>query len=162
MPIYIDGDSKPDAFVVGFDLGKITTDEFDGRYVALTIDGGGNVVDAWVATAPMNGSTVELPALASELGLSSAHSSFRYGVSSFDLLSSSTDSTALAGFDGWDPSVSNGAFAALTAGQSKTISLAFQQNSVSTGALGWMIVSLDDPAGTAQAALVALPKAGKK
>jgi hypothetical protein len=104
---------------------------------------------------------MELPALASELGLSSASGAFRYRVASFDLLSPATDTTPYAHFDAWSPAVTSGQFASLAPGQTTTISLGYRSKAVAaTKVLGWMVVTLDDASGTAQADLVALPRSG--
>jgi hypothetical protein len=63
------GNSAPEFFVVGVDFGFVTTGSFDGRIASFIFDPAGNIIDLWVPDAPMNGSTIELPALASQLGL---------------------------------------------------------------------------------------------
>ena len=64
------GDGQADFVVVGFDLGAVLTGVADGRFGSFTIDAStGDIVDAFFADAPMNGSTIELPTLASEIGL---------------------------------------------------------------------------------------------
>jgi subtilisin family serine protease len=159
VPIDRNGDGTADAYVVGLDLGLVTTGEDDGRFAAFTTDADFNVIDAWVATAPMNGSTMELPALASELGLSAAHSSFRYGVAAFDRINGGSDTTSAATFDAWSPAVSSGDFVSLAPGQSKSIDLTYRMGSVaSSKVLGWMVVTLDDASGPAQADLVSVPR----
>ena len=160
VPIDSNGDRAPDAYVVGVDYGAVFTGSYDGRYVALTLDADGNVVDAWVATAPMNGSTMELPALASELGLSGAKSSFSYAVASFDeQYGVDGDQTAAASFDAWSPAASTGDFVELAPGASKTVGLDYTMGATaSSKARGWMVVTLDDATGAAQADLIAVPQ----
>jgi hypothetical protein len=159
VPIDRNGDGTADAYVIGLDYGLVTTGEDDGRFAAFITDADFNIVDAWVATAPMNGSTMELPALASELGLSADKSSFRYGVVAFDRINGASDATSTAAFDAWSPAVSSGDFAALAPGQSKSIDLSYRMGAVASGKLlGWMVVTLDDASGPAQADLVSVPR----
>jgi minor extracellular serine protease Vpr len=159
IPLDRNGDGKPDAYVVGIDYGFFTTGEFDGRFAALTTDGKFNVIDVWVADGPMNGSTVELPALASELGVTPTASAFDYAVATFDPFTEGADDTDAATFDAFAPAVSTGDFVALDPGDRHTQSLTFDRaKAKSTGAKGWMVVTLDDPSGSEQADLVRLPR----
>jgi hypothetical protein len=106
----------------------------------------------------MNGSTMELPALASELGLSSDHGAFRYSVASFDRINPVSDVTVDAAFNPWSPVVSTGGFADVPAGTSASIPLTYRMSAAAaTKALGWMVVTLDDVSGPQQADLVSLP-----
>jgi hypothetical protein len=83
--IDLQNDGRPDFFVVGVDFGAVTAGTDDGRFTSFIFDKAGNLVDLWVASAPMNGSTVELPTLASEIGLDPAVNStkFNYAVNAF-------------------------------------------------------------------------------
>ena len=59
------GDGVVDFVVVGADLGVVLTGSFNGQMVSFTIDAAtGALIDAFFADAPMNGSLIELPALA--------------------------------------------------------------------------------------------------
>jgi hypothetical protein len=158
IPIDSNGDGTADAWVIGIDFGKATADEFDGRYISLITDADFNVVDEWVADAPMNTSTMELPTLASEIGLSAGHGAFNYGVTAFDLENGAVDPTATARFNAFAPAVSTGEFETLAPGDSAKINLAYNQGAASSSKVkGWMVVTLDDASGAAQADLVAVP-----
>jgi minor extracellular serine protease Vpr len=162
IPIDNDGDGTADAWVIGIDFGQATAGSYDGRYLSLITDADFNIVDAWVATAPMNTSTMELPTLASEVGLSAAYPAFRYTVTAFDATTGSIDPTSTAAFNAYNPAVSTGEFATLAPGASTRIGLAFNQGAVSSLKVkGWMVVTLDDPSGAAQADLVAVPTGPK-
>jgi len=154
-------DGTTDYFVVGVDLGAVLTGSFDGRLGSIVIDAKTNeVVDAWAADAPMNGSTVELPALASELGITSAKPSFSYTVTGFSVLDSAqVDPTGSASFDAFDPAVLTGQFADLKPGRSATLPLSVDRSKQRTtkGSLGWLVVTTDDASGGAQADEVAVP-----
>jgi subtilisin family serine protease len=162
IPIDNNHDGQVDAFVIGIDFGAATAGDNDGRYVSLITDAEFTIVDAWVADAPMNTSTMELPTLASEIGLSAAHPSFTYGLTAFDLENGAVDPAGTAEFDVWSPAVSTGAFETVDPGDSARIDLAYRQGAVSSSKVkGWMVVPLDDPSGTAQTDLVAVPTGPK-
>jgi len=90
------GDGVVDFVVVGADLGVVLTGSFNGQMASFTIDAAtGALIDAFFADAPMNGSLIELPALASELGLSDKikakhqgplRQKFTYSVNAFSLV----------------------------------------------------------------------------
>ncbi len=150
------GDGNPDYVVVGVDLGAVTTGSYNGVEASFTFDAAGNLLDGFYADAPMNGSVIELPAIASDMGISSASPTFKYSITGFDLISGSVDSVpGTASYNAFTPSLSNGQFVSLSSGASATLplsaTLALQK---STPSLGWMVVSLDNANGAAQAALV--------
>jgi minor extracellular serine protease Vpr len=99
----------------------------------------------------MNGSIVELPVLASDLGLSAGAGTIRYAVNSFSELSAGTDTTGSATLDVYNPALSSGDFASLAPGASGSFTLTELNNAVKqTHALGWLIASVDDASGAAQ------------
>ena len=157
------GDGQADFIVAGFDLGDIATGVFDGRYASFTIDAStGEIVDAFFADAPMNGSTIELPAVASEVGLvqkSAKPAAFTYAVNAFSLVPGGiVDTTGAASFDPFHPAVSSGDFATLPAGGSGSLSLSIDKSQqAKTPALGWLVASVDDANGAPQADEVAAP-----
>jgi subtilisin family serine protease len=154
-------DGEPDYFVVGIDLGAVLTGSFDGRFGSFTIDAHtGEVVDAFYADAPMNGSVVELPAIASEIGVTAAHPRFDYSVTGFSVLDGAVaDPTGTASFDAFHPTASSGAFATVPAGGSATVPLTIDRSAQQSrkDALGWLVVSVDDAGGAAQADEVRAP-----
>ena len=147
---------KPDFFVVGADIGAVLTGSSNGQFGSFVVDAKtGAIVDEFFADAPTNGSTVELPALASDLGLHAANTSFHYSVAGFNNFpgSATVDTTSPAAYNVARPGVSSGAFVGgLAPGASTTLPLsadfdAFQ----SAPALGWLVVTMDDANGAAQA-----------
>ena len=165
VAIDYDNDSAPDAYVVGVDFGALTADAVDGRFAAFTFDGEGNLLNVWVPTAPMNGSTALLPALASDLGLTGPKNGdrrFRYWVNTFSLVPDGyVDTTAAATFELYDQPVPTPASQTLTPGQSYTFpAFSVTRSALARNAvLGWLVVTLDDPNGAAQADEVAIGEA---
>jgi subtilisin family serine protease len=163
------GDGQPDYIVFGFDLGDITTGSFNGQYASFILDVATNtIVDAWLADVPMNGSTIELPALASDIGLSqkaAKPTAFTYWVNAFSLVPGGiVDTTGAASFDPFHPAVSSGVLnpdgtpLAVPAGGSASLPLTIDKSQqAKTPALGWLVASVDDANGAAQADEVAAP-----
>jgi minor extracellular serine protease Vpr len=162
IPIDIEADGRPDFYVVGVDFGAVTTGDFTGQYASMIFDADANLLDAWVAVAPMNGSTVLLPALASEIGLDPAVNStrFRYAVGAFSIVPGGlVDLTSASTFRSHQPPVSTGQQVALAPGGSATLNVSVDVGkNGSAPQRGWLIVTLDDANGTAQADEVPIGK----
>jgi minor extracellular serine protease Vpr len=160
IAIDVTGSPAPDFFVVGVDLGAVLAGAFDGRYGSFVFDADFNLIDAFFAQAPMNGSTVLLPAAASSLGLSAdVHKKFRYSTAGFSLLGPEFDVAGGAPrFRPWEPTSSQGDFISLDPGEQAALTLSAHPSAKSDNTLGWMIVSLDDANEAPQAELIALPR----
>ena len=155
-------DGTMDALVVGVDLGLVLTGTPNGQTGSFTFDAAGNLIDAFYADAPMNGSVVELPAIASEIGVTAANPAFDYGITGFSTLTLTEDDVAgTAHYDAFNPATSNADFLTLDPHTSASLALTVDPSAV-TGTrhdrqpLGWMVVSLDDANGAAQAQLIDL------
>ena len=161
IAIYGANKHKPDYFVVGIDYGALTTGSFDGRLASFVISAAGDLVDAWVADAPANGSTVLLPILASDIGQTGDNARFSYDIAGFSIEDSALIDVVAgqAEFGIKKPAVSTGDFLALDPGGSATLNLAVDKGKLAVSpALGWMVVTLDDANGAAQADLVPIGK----
>jgi minor extracellular serine protease Vpr len=163
IAIDTNGDGVTDYLVVALDLGEVLTGAFNGVDASFTFDASGNLIDAFYADAPMNGSVIELPAVASDLGLTSSSPSFTYSITGFDLITGNIDAVpGTAPFNAFAPSVSNGQFFTLPTATSATLPLSVNIASQKAApALGWMVVSLDNPNGAFQAQLIPAPKLPK-
>jgi minor extracellular serine protease Vpr len=152
---------KPDFFVVGVDLGAVLQGSFNGQFASFIFDKAGNLIDAFVAAAPMNGSTIELPVLASEIGLDPAVNStkFNYRVNAFSIVPGQdakgnqlTDTTSVGTFRSDQPPLSSGDQISLAPGGSATLNVSVNLgNFAGAPQLGWLAVALDDANGGAQA-----------
>ncbi len=152
-----DGDTLADYFVFGYDYGAMTTGAYSGMYVSFVYDVAlDTITNAWLADAPLNGSTVLLPALASDLGLAAGAGAFTYKVVSYDgYTAGASDSTYWSrSFDAYAAKQSNGQFKKVNARSSTYISAWFYR--VST-VRGWLVVSMDDRNGSYQADVVSPP-----
>jgi len=94
------------------------------------------------------------------MGITSAAPTFSYAITGFDLATGAIDSVPGVGhYNAFTPSVSQGDYIALGSGKSATLPLSVNTAlQAATPSLGWMIVSLDNRNGAAQAALVPIGK----
>jgi minor extracellular serine protease Vpr len=120
----------------------------------------GTVRSSLPATAPMNGSTLLLPARLSDLGAGPASGPLTYGLTAFELRKGHEATDAVAGraaFSPGVPALAQGQSVPLDPGASATLDLASDAGAqAASPALGWMVVSLDNGDGAAQADLVPL------
>ena len=149
-------DGEVDYYVVGIDEGALFADAFDGLYISVIFDADFNPIDAWLANAPLNGSTIILPALASDLGLTAGAGSFSYSVAAFDGFTLTADETdASPVFDVFDPAQSTGDFVPVPSREKVTVPVWAKKSAIFHGDVkGWLVVTLDDANGRDQADIV--------
>jgi minor extracellular serine protease Vpr len=155
--IFTSGNSNPDYEVVGADAGLLSgTGAFSGSMGVAVFDlvhGGG--VLRFAATAPINGSTVLLPVLLSDLGISSSQA-FSYVAFTTDLNTLSQDGEGTGWFNPFNNTISTGAAVSLAAGAGTTsVPITYNSSGAATSpTLGVMVVSLDNSTGNGTQALL--------
>ncbi len=156
MAVDTNGDGELDFYVVGIDDGQLFAGAYDGLFISAIFDAKFNLVDAWLADAPTNGSTVILPALASDLGLTADAGSFSYWVTAFDGFTGVGDQTrASRPFDAFAPAQSTGDFVAVDSGDKAKVPAWASKVAIASGDVrGWLVVTLDDRNGGAQADVI--------
>jgi subtilisin family serine protease len=161
VDVYVDttGDGVPEFLVFGYDYGALTTGAFSGEWVSFVVDlnqgPNGTIIDGWAGDAPMNGSTVLLSAAASDLGLAAGSGSFRYKVVTWDGFTGAKDETGMSrAFDAYAPRQSTGQLRTVAKGTSSYVGAWFYRV---TNVRGWLVVTMDDRNGAAQADIVGLP-----
>jgi subtilisin family serine protease len=157
-------DGSPDFLVVGMDAGELFSGTPDGTWASVVIDlATSTIVDAWQGDAPYNGSTVELPFLASDIGLSAGNSTFRYTVQSYDLVGNGFDTVKRwATWDALQPPITTGQFVTVASGATVSVpvgpftgpALRPDGHHGEAKVRGYLVVALDNPNGTAQALTV--------
>jgi len=154
IAIDLQNNGVPDFFVVGVDFGAVLAGSFDGRYASFIFDADGNLINLWVASAPMNGSTMLLPTLASDIGLDPDVNStkFNYAVAAFSIVPGGlVDVTGAGTFRSHQPPVSSGDFASLVPSAATSWTLSVDKGKqASAPQLGWLVVTHDDANGAAQ------------
>lgn len=149
--------SDPDYYVVGADLGALTTGRNNGVLVSAVLNmATGSFRIRYYADAPTDGSTVLLPVRASDLGLSSAAPRFTYGEATFNNIDgSSAQMPGLATFNAWNPSiVATDSPKVAPNGYSVVDVTTDAAEFAQTPALGVMVVDADNRSGKAQAQLL--------
>jgi len=146
------GDGSVDRYVIAYDYGYLTAGAWSGLMVSLVMDASFNIIDIWNADTPLNGSTLLLPALASELGLSDGDGSFTYEVIAWDGFAGTPDITKLSqAFDAFDPAISTGMFKKVDAGSTAKVKAWFRR---AADPRGWLVITLDDRNGAAERGIV--------
>jgi minor extracellular serine protease Vpr len=144
----VNGDGIPDYDVEAADLGLLTgTGSFTGEMAVAVFNlATGNGVLEFLAVAPTDGSTILLPLVAADVGITSANPRFTYTAQTFDGITGNVDAiTTAAGFNAFNNAISTGAFVALAPGASANVPIAIDRNEFAlTPALGTMVVSLEN------------------
>jgi subtilisin family serine protease len=143
----VNGDGVPDYDVEAIDLGFLTAGAFNGEMVVAVFNlATGSGVLEFLATAPTDGSTVLLPLVAADVGITSANPRFSYTVQTTDLTTGTVDKiTAAASFNAFNNAICTGAFIALAPGASASVPMAIDRKEFAlTPALGAMVVSLEN------------------
>jgi hypothetical protein len=154
----VNGDGIPDYDVEAADLGLLTgTGGFNGEMVVAVFNlSTGSGVLEFLATAPTDGTTVLLPLVAADVGISSANPRFSYTAQTTDLTTGSVDTIpTAAGFNAFNNAISTGAFVPLVPGASASVPMAVNRKEFAlTPALGAMVVSLENTTNQNEQALL--------
>src|SRR3989449_1026032 len=124
--IDVDGKDGPDFLLAGFDLGAITAGVFNGQLASVLVNlktGAARI--RFLADAPTDGSTVLLPVLASDLGITPATPRLTYSAQVFNLLDGSAAALpGTASFNAFTPAISNAMFVAVAPNATATVPVA--------------------------------------
>ncbi len=154
------GDGQPDYDVFAEDGGLVTAGGVANGVSQVFVWNlaTNGIVSHFLATAPTDSSTILVPVVASELGLTASSGSFKYTVQSFSNVSGGSDSfSGWASYDPWSPALSNGQFEQVNPGA--TVSVPVKVNATAFAAqkpLGVMTVVIDNAAGQSEALLTQL------
>jgi hypothetical protein len=167
----VDGDGVDDFDIVGVDFGALTAGAFDGRLGAFVVNLRTHQVSIdFLAVAPSDSSTAELPILTTRLvdknkdgsvraSLAATNPRFTYHAVSFDILRGLADQVpGAAKFNAFSPALSQGQFltVAPNARASTTVTMDPAEWAI-TPSRGVMVVSLDNASGPWEAQLIDLP-----
>jgi minor extracellular serine protease Vpr len=149
-------DGKPEYLVSAIDSGLLSDGDFNGQVVVVLTDLATNdVIPEFDAIAPTNGSTLLLPVLAADMGMTATPARFSYAVQSQSFATGKTSATKNVGlFDAYDSAVETGQYAILAPGESIEVPVAINKAEwAKTPPAGLMIVNLDGKAGAQQVQL---------
>ncbi len=155
-----DGDGFADFITLAADSGLVQAGEVNGALGSFTFElSTENLVGAWAAPAPANGSTVLLPVLASSIRATEATSLLisAAGLTVFDNTLPSDEMDGAALFQPFAPALSQGAQVPLSPGRRASIPAEVDPERLGEQtAAGWLVVSTDDRAGRWEADRVRL------
>jgi len=145
----VNGDGVADYDIEAIDLGYLTTPtrSFSGQFVVAVFNlATHGAVLEFLATAPTDGSTVLIPLVAADVGITATNPRFSYVVQATDIPSGNFDViTTPASFNAFNSSISTGAFFTLPPGTSASVPLVINREEFrKTPALGQMVVSLEN------------------
>ena len=155
------GDGSPDYIVVAIDSGAIRTGSFNGLLEVFFVDlaTGDLFASGFLASSPTDSSTLLLPVLASDLGLSNSARQFSYSAVSFSLEGPGVDVvTGSAGFNAFKPAITTGQFVIVQPNGTGSFAVEVDNGEwKKTPAKGLMVVALDNAAGAPEAQLIPVP-----
>jgi subtilisin family serine protease len=156
----VNGDGVPDYLIRAADLGRFTGAGITGKMAVAVFNlaTGAGVLE-FLATAPTDGSTVLMPLIAADAGITATNPRFSYTARARDVLTGNADAiTSAASFNAFNSSISTGAFVTLPPGTNTSVRLMINPTEFQlTPAMGQMVVSLDNRSrGGSQALLLSL------
>jgi minor extracellular serine protease Vpr len=155
--IDVDGDGVYDYVLFSGDTGVVEgLGEASGQLATFLVDlKAGTEIEEFLGDAPFDGSTIELPVFASDMGITPANPRFSYTVNAFDNIGGEVDLKRAASFNAFTPALSNALF--VPVGPNLTVDVPVSINkaeSKKTPALGFMVVTEDNLSGESQANLL--------
>lgn len=154
------GDAKPDFLVFSYDSGYVRTGSSDGLtevfYSDLSKKDDLNAT-GFLASAPTDSSTILLPVIAGDLGLTAAKGAFTYTVESYsnEDAEAGDSFTATATYNPWAKAIEDGDYQTVKPNRTLTVPVAVNPGNWATQKpLGVMVVSMDNRAGAAEAHLL--------
>ncbi len=158
--IYIDvnGDGVYDYVLFSADVGAVETGSANGQIGTFLFNlSTGAEFAEFAADAPTDGSTVLMPVLASDLGISPTNPRFSYTMNAFDATGAGESLTGTGSFNAFTPSVSNAMFVPVAPNTTVDVPVAVDPAEFQlTPALGFMVVTEDNVSGATQANLIRL------
>jgi minor extracellular serine protease Vpr len=159
--IYIDvnGDGVYDYVLFSGDTGIVEgLGEATGQLATFLVNlKTGDEIEEFLGDAPYDGSTIEMPVLASDLGISPTNPRFTYTLNAFDNIGGEVDLKGVksASFNAFTPALSNALF--VPVGPNLTVDVPVSINKAEfkkTPAMGFMVVTEDNVSGESQANLL--------
>jgi hypothetical protein len=152
------GDGVPEWVVISFDSGAIRTGTFNGLTEVFLLDAvtGELFSSGFLAASPTDSSTLLLPVLASDLGLSAGDGLFSYGVTTFSVEGAGADGALGRGeYNPWAPAFPTGQFVVLAPNQAASVAIPINAaNYRAQRTLGFMVVAIDNASGAKEAILI--------
>ena len=160
--IDVNRDNEPDFIVFSYDSGAVRAGDPNGLTEVFVYDIAAKATYAagFYAQAPTDSSTILLPVVASDLGITAETGAFDYSGASYSALDSSLSDEfdSIATYDAFNKAISNGDGATVSVNGTKTVSLTFDAAQIEAQApLGTMVVVVDNKSGRDEALLLPKP-----
>jgi minor extracellular serine protease Vpr len=156
--IDVDGDTKDDFIVFNVDFGLLSgTGLFNGQEVVAVLNVATQEIDVqFLTAASTDSSTMLLPVLASQLGLTGTKPRITYRVSAFDFFGDAGDDMpGAASFNAYHNAITTGQFATVDPNTTVGVPVAIDSAEAKiTPPLGYMIVTQDNKNGPGEAKLI--------
>ena len=158
--VYIDnnGDGAPDVAVFALDWGLVVDGYTDGHMGVFIYDFATGAFGGYHGSAPLDGSTVFFPMLASDLGLTEASPiATILGIDTYSIYNDGGIDSNLtnATFNPFDPQRSTGDWVELAPGERAVVPTGSRAATAhEMESLGWMVVAQNNHSGRAQARLI--------
>jgi minor extracellular serine protease Vpr len=155
--IDVNGDGVPDYDLLAIDQGKIESGSYSGVQITVLFDlATGAGIEEFFVDSPTDGSTLLLPVLASDMGVSPASPRFSYTETTYNLLDGTQASLpGSASFNAFSPSISNALYVPVAPNATVAVPVAIDPKEWQvTPARGLMIVVEDNFSGAHQAQLI--------
>ena len=152
-----DADGEPNYLVIGIDVGLVLDGAFSGEMGSFVVDlETGALSILFLGVAPTDSSTILLPVLSSQIGVSEENPSFTYQAESYNLFSDGFDLIDdTGGYDAYQPPISQGEFIGVGPGETATFDVSVDPETFDrTLTHGVMVVTFDDRAGPLEAQLI--------
>jgi hypothetical protein len=153
-------DGTPEWDLFTFDSGYIRAGEFNGVTEAFALDlGSGDLFSTgYLPSAPTDSSTILIPVVASDLGLTQAAGGFRYTVESYTIEANASDAmTGWASYNPWQPALSDGGYAIVPRNGTTSLPITVDvAAAASQKPKGLMVVAIDNKSGADEALLLSV------
>ena len=155
IPVDVNGDGTPDYIVVAADLGALQGLANTGQVVTAVFQVGGGGVLEFFATAPTDGSTILMPVVAGDMGVTAGNPRFAYTATLFDYYGGSDSITTAAKFNAFTNSITTAVGGTLPPGGIGSVPIALNKAEfANTPTRGEMVVSIDNSTNQGQQALL--------
>jgi subtilisin family serine protease len=154
-------DGETDLILFAADSGAIRAGDFDGVMEAFIYDlATGDIFSTgYLAAAPTDSSTILIPVMASDVGVTQAAGGFTYSVASFTAEDSSAvdEMPGSAKYDPWKPAISNGGFTVVPRNGTATLPITVDVAAAAAQKpKGVMVVAIDNKSGANEALLLSV------
>ena len=157
IPIDTNNDGTDDFVVLAVDSGLVRTGSTDGLTEVFYVDlaTGGLFASGFLAASPTDSSTILLPILASDLGMTSS-TDFTYSAVSFSLEGPGFDPVnGSAMYNPWDRAIVDGQFGVVAPNTTASVQMTINQAQWQKHKpLGVMVVAIENAAGPGEAILL--------